>query len=382
MRQPVRRGELLAAQHGVNRCAWFITIATVGLITAASAPLGAHDVKPAARLDALKRAQVWSPGDVSAKDMIAGPERKDGFTSGDTISCKYVGKKMTGRSPKFTCVIPPDDEVKVKYGRDNGEVYGEVAATRLLWALGFGADAMYPVKVLCHDCPRRLGGTPHNGRLDEILFDPVAVERKAHGHDVVSRKSEGWSWAELDQVSEAAGGAPLAHRDALKLIAAFIQHTDSKPSQQRLVCLDKEWNGETPCQQPFMLINDLGMTFGRSNAFNRSSKGSVNFEEWSQTPIWKEKSGCVANLSGSLSGTLEDPRISEDGRAFLAGLLAQLTDRQIDDMFQTARFYLRPRQPGASETASATVAEWREAFKSKRDEVAGRRCDLPPTTRR
>jgi hypothetical protein len=353
-----------------------------GFIGFTTVPAGADDVKPAVRLEAIKRAQVWEPTDIPSKDMVAGPERKDGFKTGETISCDFVGKKMTGRSPKFTCAIPPDDELKVKYGRDNGEVYGEVAATRLLWALGFGADAMYPVKILCHKCPQRLGGTPNDGRLDEILFDPVAVERKMHGHDIVTHKDEGWSWAELDQVSESAGGAPLAQRDALKLLAAFIQHTDSKPSQQRLTCLDKEWKGETPCQQPLMLLNDLGLTFGKSNALNRSTKGSVNFEEWSQTPVWKEKTGCVANLSGSLSGTLENPRISEEGRAFLAGLLTQLTDQQINDMFESARFYLRPRAPGSSESVSATVAEWCQVFKAKRDEIVNRRCDAPDTSRR
>jgi hypothetical protein len=366
----------------VNHRYRFVLPAIVCFLTATSAPLQADDLKPAARLEALKRAQVWTPTDIPSMDMATGPDRKDGFKNGETISCNYVGKKMTGRSPKFTCAISPDDEVKVKYGRDNGEVFGEVAATRLLWALGFGADAMYPVKVLCHKCPQRLGGTPHDGRLDEILFDPVTVERKAHGHDIVSRKDEGWNWAELDQVSEAAGGAPLAHRDALKLLAAFIQHTDSKPQQQRLICLDKEWNGKTPCERPFMLINDLGLTFGKSNALNRSAKGAVNFEEWSETPIWKEKTGCVANLSGSLSGTLENPRIGEDGRAFLAGLLEQLTDKQIDDLFEGARFYLRPRAPNSSESVSATVPEWREAFKSKRDEIVSRRCDAPATSKR
>ena len=67
--------------------------------------------------------------------------------------CRYIKKEMSGNSPKFTCVIPPEDEVKVKFGRDNGEVYAEVAATRLFWALGFPVDRMYPVRVLCDGCP-------------------------------------------------------------------------------------------------------------------------------------------------------------------------------------------------------------------------------------
>lgn len=340
----------------------------------------ASEVKASVRVDAIKRAQVWSPTDIPSMDVVKGPDVKGAFKPGDTIVCEYVEKKMQGHSPKFTCVIAPDDEVKVKFGRDNGEVYGEVAATRLLWALGFGADAMYPVKVICHKCPVRLGGTP-NGRLDQLIFDPAAVERKLPGHDIVAKDQEGWSWAELDQVSQAAGGAPLAHRDGLKLLAAFIQHTDSKPVQQRLVCLDHAWKGEEPCAKPFMLINDLGLTFGKANALNRSELGSVNFEEWSRLPVWKEKTGCVANLSGSISGTLEYPRISEEGRVFLAGLLAQLTDKQIEDLFATARFHLRPRNPKKSEGMSATAIEWRDAFKKKRDELANRSCDAPSTAR-
>ena len=52
----------------------------------------------------------------------------------------------------------------------------------------------------------------------------------------------------------------------------------------------------------------------------------------------------------SLTGTLENPVISEPGRRFLAGLLTRLTDRQMRDLFQTARFprpgCRRRREPG------------------------------------
>jgi len=374
--------KFLQLNGSVTRGHSSVIASTVAVSLAWLTPLGAVDVKSAERADAIRRAQVWEPSDIPSKDLAAGPQRPDGFTPGETVVCDFTDKKMTGHSPKFTCVIAPDDELKVKYGRDNGEVYGEVAATRLLWALGFGADAMYSVKVLCHKCPPQMGGIPNGGRLDELMFDPAAVERKMHGHDVATKDQDGWSWAELDQVSEAAGGAPPAHRDALKLLAAFIQHGDSKPQQQRLACLDKEWKGKTPCEHPFMLVNDLGMTFGKSNALNRNSKGAANFEEWSQTRVWKDKTGCVANLSGSITGTLEYPRISEEGRAFLADLMTQLTDEQLFDLFETARVSLRPRSPNTHETVSATSGEWVEAFKKKRDEIVNRRCDAPKTTNR
>ena len=88
----------------------------------------------------------------------------------------------------------------------------------------------------------------------------------------------------------------------------------------------------------------------------------------------EEASRCVGNLPKSLSGTLDDPLISEEGRRFLAGLLAQLTDTQIGDLFDTARIQLRLRNPDDLSSGFGTVGEWTAAFKQKRNEIASRRC--------
>ncbi len=274
---------------------------------------------------------------------------------------------MSGRSPKFACRITKDDEVKVKFGGTNGEVYAEVAASRLLWALGFGADRMYPVRVTCRGCPREFNGTRReNG---EYIFDPATIERKMPGLEI----ADAWSWKELDKVDEAAG-APRAHRDALKLMAVFLQHTDTKPQQQRLVCLDRDARADAPCQQPFMMVNDIGLTFGRANTFNENDASGMNLNAWSKTPVWKDASSCVGNLPKSFTGTLDYPVISEAGREFLAGLLTQLTDQQIRDVFTVARVELRGRTPGNGRDGFATVDEWVAAFKTKRAEIVNKRC--------
>jgi hypothetical protein len=74
------------------------------------------------RLELRRRSQVWVATDVASMDLRAGPQEPGAFASGQTVTCDYLDKKMTGRSPKFTCAIGPHDDVKVKYGRDNGEV--------------------------------------------------------------------------------------------------------------------------------------------------------------------------------------------------------------------------------------------------------------------
>jgi hypothetical protein len=179
----------------------------------------------------------------------------------------------------------------------------------------------------------------------------------------------GWSWIDLNFVDQTDGGAPLAHRDALKLLAVFIQHTDSKAAQQRLVCLDAVLGkkaSDDRCVHPFMMLNDVGRTFGKANMFNKDEPGSVDLKAWAGMSIWKDKTGCVANMPKSMTGTLENPRIGEEGRRFLAGLLGQLSDGQIHDLFDVARF--TRRQPGT------TIDDWVNAFKQNRDEIATRSC--------
>jgi hypothetical protein len=204
-------------------------------------------------------------------------------------------------------------------------------------------------------------------------FTAAVVERKLPGDPIELKKDSGWAWVELTFVDPTSGGAPLAHRDALKLLAAMIQHTDSKPQQQRLVCLDRV-HGLAPqedgqCEHPFMMINDVGKTFGRASMFNADKPSAVNFGEWSKVRVWKDDRGCVAYLPKSFTGSLEHPKISEGGRQFLADLLSQLTDQQLHDVFEVARFTVR--DPNTS------IDDWVRVFKQKRDEIANRRCSNP-----
>jgi len=199
-------------------------------------------------------------------DLRRGPSRSGGPDPGDTIHCDFVDRAFDGESPKFACVLPDGEEVKVKFGETNAEVPGEVAATRLLWALGFGADTMFPVRVVCRGCPEFVSGRMVGAR------DRLSIRRCAHRS---SRRPES--------------------------LAVFLQHTDSKPEQQRLVCLDEEADASARCERPFMIMNDVGLTFGRANLANINAVGSVNLGEWAQTPVWKKDAACVGNLPRSLT---------------------------------------------------------------------------------
>jgi len=93
--------------------------------------------------------------------------------------------------------------------------------------------------------------------------------------------------------------------------------------------------------------------------------------------VWKDPAQCVAELSGSLTGSLSNPKISEAGRAFLAGLLVQLTDAQLRDLFESARVKRRSSEPSGDpdkDGPPATVGAWVKAFKLKRAQIVDQRC--------
>ena len=307
-------------------------------------------------------------------NMRDGPDGPGVFQPDQMVTCDYVNVRMGGASRKFHCAIAQDDVVKVRYGMHNREVQGSVLATRLLWSLGFVANRVYPVRVRCRGCSvdpwhQR---EPTSGVHD---FDPAVIERHPRGSEMrVGSKKAGWSWPELELVEEDQGGAPRAHRDALKLLAVFMQHTDTKPQQQRLLCPPGMFAATGECRQPFMMLHDVGLTFGHANAFNRANTGSVNLEEWADAPIWSDAAKCVGHLSRSNTGTLGNPVVGEAGRKFLADLLLQLTDRQLQDLFEAA--HLQNRNPRSDGFASRgdQVAGWVAAFKHKRDEIARARC--------
>lgn len=346
----------------------------------ASAPAGPRTLSrltAAERVELVRRARVWEPVETGSLDLLRGPAEPNGFPFEATVTCDYTtpDEPQGGATPKFRCIVPPDDVVKVKYGRDNGEVYAEVAATRLLWALGFAADRMYPVRVRCRKCPL----DPWSGGpevVPEKTFDPACIERKLPGRKIATRDFEGWSWYEADRIDSRAGGAPRAHVDALKLLAAFLQHGDNKPGQQRLLCpasaVTVDPVGNEGCTAPVLYIQDPGLTFGAANFFNSNS---VDLDAWAGVPVWKDPAGCVAHLANSYTGNLKHPRISEDGRRFLAGRLALLSEAQVRDLFRAARFERRGRttRRGGAPRA-ATLDDWVAVFMEKRAQVIEHRC--------
>jgi hypothetical protein len=333
------------------------------------------------RRSLLDRAQVFRPIDTKGLDLLAGPRGKDGFPFDANVTCAfaYPDEPLSGATPKFECEVGPKDVVKVKYGAQNGEVYAEVAASRLFWALGFFADRMYPVRITCVGCP----GDPHRasttewrlgkpGKVGTMLIEPATIERKFEGESIEVPKFEGWSWLELEAVADNSVGATRAHIDALKLLAAFIQHVDSKPENQGLVCADEavteDRQGNESCSRPVLVVKDLGSSFAQAS---RVRFPKMKLASWRGVKVWRDEKACQANLTSSIVGTLSHPRVSEAGRRFLAARLSLLSDKQLLDLFTAARV---ERHAEKANGRPVTAADWVQVFKAKRDQIVNHRC--------
>jgi len=352
------------------------------------APEGPHTLKKlsvAERQQVMERAQVWRPMNTSSLDLIEGPVLPASQRIPEQVACTFVfpDKPLGGMTPKFKCDLGKGDEVKVKYGEKNGEVYAEVAASRLLWALGFQSDVMYPARVTCRNCPSDpflsssvewQRGSP--SEVSTKVFDPAVVEREG-GSAVEVPGYEGWAWPELDTITPAGTGATRAQLDAFKLLAVFIQHSDSKPGQQEIVCQEgakqKDAKGNETCAQAWLVIKDLGGSFGHATKLNSSK---MKLADWDEAVMWKDAKQCVADMPRSFTGSLEDPKITEAGRRFLAERLMLLRDKQIHDLFAVSNVVKRGETIDGADGKKrpVTVDDWVRVFKRKRSEIAAARC--------
>ena len=316
----------------------------------------------AARNDAMTRARVFRDErfDAASIDFAADPNR--GVVDPALTTCKYKPDGVSGTTPKFDCELDSGEKVKVKYGWTL-EIPSETAASRLLHALGFGADRVSRVAtVRCYGCPtqpfhtRALLEMLHlEGYFDRHLdyssfrdFTRVSVERNLEGESIEAGHERGWAFYELAAIDPARGGATRAEVDALRLMAVFLHHWDNKSSNQRLTCVDAE---SADCAHPLAMIQDVGSAFGPKKA---------DLDNWRSRPVWDDSGACLLSMKGLPynGGTFEEVAISEGGRRLLADRLRQLSAPQITALFATA--------------GMEDVQEWTSAFQDRVRQIVER----------
>lgn len=356
----------------------FLLLATVACRQQHEAHKAKADSKVPAvvRDNALARARVWAEPrtPIASADFRANPPGADSFDPSADVDCTFTPKAISGSTPKFFCTLPTGETLKVKYGEPNGEIPAEIAATRLLAALGFPTDRMYRVhSVKCRGCPELpqqalqclAKGGPSTLCMEgasesrAVTFEHAAIERPFVGRKIEAEDGQGWSWYELDKIDPRAGGSPRAHVDALRLVAMLLAHWDNKGANQRLICAPGNDRPDGTCAAPLAMIQDLGSTFGPAK---------MNLPNWKNARIWTDPGSCRVSMSTFPFGgaTFPDRQISEEGRQFALRLLRPLSRAQLDILFDAAGVSAFNHVLAEAHTAGA----WSEAFLAKVDEIA------------
>ena len=379
------------------------------------------------RLRYLATAKIWSdPGEVTPEMVQKGrplkqqSEALEAALRGEPLPCDFAkpGKALGGNTPKFACVTADGTTIRVKYSdgsKDgNREIFSAVAAAKLLWALGFVSDPIYPITLDCRDCPANpMSGAGTRAKRSYLATFQPQMTRLVMVEGVDA--DQGWRWGEVDEaIANLPEGAlrdrQRTHFDALTLLAVFIQHGDRKPEQQRLECrgaLDPRAGDAHPlagdvggasvfferpdgasCSEPVIAVQDIGATFGGAGRTSKST-AKMNLKAWTNRPVFKpakpsssrDVAECHGNLTVSIAageGGRADPRIGEAGRAFLQDRLLLLTDAHVRALMATARVDKLSEQntwrDPSTGTSYAGSEAWVAAFKDKVRQITERRC--------
>lgn len=366
----------------------------------------------------LKNGEVWSaPAWISSDfkfspelNMQAGPPLKDKeyLLKNNDLHCLMTPETAeagaSGKTSKFFCKmleqksdgsyeqVKGAGKIKVKYGSDNGEIYGELLSTRLLWALGFSADRMYYMEnTYCFGCtenPFKNNKVDASTLTNPRLFSRTAIERKLEGDEVFIKRKivtppspgekpprpsvrivdvVGWDFKEImDVVSDDPIKArqQKIEREALSLLANMIQHTDNKSANQRILC-DGKVNDLGLCEgRVKLLIQDTGATFGKGFSLSEFNLAKVDVKHWKSKSIWSKPEKCKTNMGYWFTQATKSLEITEEGRQFLLQLLNGFTEgeagrKRVADLFVAARVNNR----------DGSIEEWTDLFMDKVNQI-------------
>jgi hypothetical protein len=395
----------------------------------------------------LTATQLASGPDFDAAEP--GKSRFAYFTPDDTIGCyfrpHYAFAKVPGDSMKFQCwhmtadgafysekgeTIRVDD-VKVEIGKDKSgekraslylrdddkneheikanhfkikylkppypnhdprfnEVFTSVAATRIMWVLGFPADHDYPAgSASCIGCTADPFGnklTDNKASLKDapIVFKVVSAERELSWDSIDAENDDTWSWTDAAKFYS---DGEWTHRqkveyDAYRLALGLIHYYNALPQQNRLDCAEWEKGGASRskvCRRPVIYVHDLGSTFGKKRSaldlLGTNPRGS--FSAWEPQTVFLNPGDC--ELRATLLG---DKQVLKEAQDLMIQRLARLDRETVKSIFRVARLNMmdqrqvqRLRGKGSQNVDEAALDEWTNVFLKRIEEIrTARNC--------
>lgn len=252
---------------------------------------------------------LWKdPGHLAARDLFWGNGSdarapKPPFT--------FVEEDTDGTQPKVIVRDANGREWTAKFG---AEVHSGIAASRLVWALGYVADEMYFV-----DKGTITGATGLKRAADSIESDGSFTKASFRLRDARSeRAKERWTFAN----NPFAGSKELS---GLAILMTMLSNWDIMGDRNNRILQ----NGN----EDQYLVSDLGSTFGKMGVL------VVPHTKWNLDDFRKEEfiekvEDGMVDLDYEGYGGIN--KVPVEHARWFAGLASQLTDDQLKDAFRAA----------------------------------------------
>ena len=245
---------------------------------------------------------MWEKVDIPQQDLYNGPAGP--LTELGEVT--FVSDQKGGFSTKYRIKDAAGREWVAKIG---DEAQSETAAVRLLAALGYKTEIVYLVPSLT---------IPGKGS-----FKNVRLEARPENVKRLDR----WQWSK-----NPFQGTP--ELQGLKILMAFLNNWDMKSDNNVVLKTDDQLQ---------YVVSDLGVSFGKTGnnalpVFWRLGRSRNSPPEFAESDFVKEleKGDIKFAFNGKNMGELNNITIA-DGR-WLADLMVQLSDKQIEDAFRAANY--------------------------------------------
>jgi len=250
-------------------------------------------------------AAMWEPVDVSKRNLLLGAGGAS--MRPDLRRVRFVRKETGGNNLKYRI---RDASGRIWVAKIADESQPEVAANRLLWAVGYRTEIDYVARRLT---------IPGKG-----TFTNIRLEARPKGID----RDGDWEWDSNPFVG-------TREFKGLRVMMALINNWDLKDSNNAILRTGR---------QAQYIVSDLGSSFGKlpvSSAFilNRFGRSVNDPEDFANsTFIHKVEDNGEIDFYYKAKGKklLEQIRV-EDAR-WIGRLLGRLSDRQIRDAFRAANY--------------------------------------------
>lgn len=283
-----------------------LTILFLVLFAAATFPSQAQNTKTKTKKEKkvyTGTPVLWrAPENIKSRNLLfgAGGAMKPRF---DRVT--FIEEKTGGWSKKYRVKDASGNEWVAKLSK---EAQPEVAANRLLWAIGYFTEIDYLMPRLTID--------------GKGSFENVRLEARRKG----IHRTEEWQW----EANPFTGKPEL---QGLKIMMVFINNWDLKNSNNKILAVRNPASGEPELRY---IVSDLGGTFGKTGGIISRSRNKPS--DYAKAEFIKAVTGnrIDFNYGGKNQKLVEN--ITVDDAKWLANLLTRLSDEQIKDAFRAASY--------------------------------------------